>query len=108
MLRIKEIPPRPAELDGCVHVGGLAAGWEEAALRTAFAGAGSVAAVERAGEGEAVVRFGSRAEAEAAVDDHKAALARLGDGAWAAFEYNESPYDDEDKGRGWDLPPLAT
>ena len=44
VLRIKEIPPRPAALDGCVHVGGLAAGVEEAALRSGFArcGAGAV------------------------------------------------------------------
>ena len=100
MLRIKEIPPRPAALDGCVHVGGLAAGVEEAALRSGFAPFGDVEAAERVADGEVVLRFGSRAEAEAAVADHKAALAGLGDGAWAAFEYNESPYDEKKKGRG--------
>ena len=101
LLRIEEIPPRPAELDGCVHVGGLAAGWDEAALTAAFAGVGRVEAVERVGEGEAVLRFGSRAEAEAAVAGHEAALRGLGDGMWACFEYNERPYDEADDGRGW-------
>jgi len=100
VLRIKEIPPRPAELDGCVHVGGLAAGWDEAALAAAFAGVGRVEAVERAGEGEAVLRFGSRAEAEAAVAGREAALRGLGEGAWADYEYNERPYE-AGKGRGW-------
>jgi len=111
VLRIKEIPPRPAELDGCVHVGGLAAGWDEAALRDGFARFGRVVEVERvltrearpdaAEEIEAVLRFGSRAEAEAAMAGQQSALQGLGGGAWACFEYNERPYDGADDGRGW-------
>ena len=110
MLRIKEIPPRPAELDGCVHVGGLAAGWEEAALQSRFVRFGPVevervltreARPDAAEDVEAVLRFGSRAEAEAAVAEAKAALEGLGDGAFACYEYNERPYDDEGEGRGW-------
>ena len=101
VLRIKEIPPRPAELDGCVHVGGLPdAGWDGAALCARFERWGPATAEHVTG-GSARLRFGSHAAAEAAVRGHKAVLGGLGDSVFACLAYNETPYDDEGKGRGW-------
>ena len=62
MLQHKEIPPRPAQYDGVVRLGGLPRHVDEAALRAALGTFGEVVSCEMdvGGGGEAVVCFASQ------------------------------------------------
>ena len=102
VLQLKEISPRPAELDGLVCLFGLKPGVDEATIRNAF-GADNVASCAL-DEDPPTVRFVT----------HKKALAAIEAGAAGICEgldtlYNERSYDGrrgedgrrDDDGRGW-------
>ena len=89
MLRVKRIPPRPAEFDGKLCLFGLMSGVDEAQIRSVL---GDVEICQLKSD-VTVVRFAT----------HEEALAAKKDEAWSALsegadtQYNEHPYDL----RGW-------
>ena len=110
VLRIDEVPPRPAALDGVVRVCGLAGreeGWVgsagsasiEDAVRAALAPYGNLAQVAADGADEVVATFESHDDARAAAAASIEVAAALGAGAsaFAMLEYNDRP----PAHRGW-------
>ena len=63
VLQHKEIPPRPAQFDGCLRLGGMPR-VNEAAIREALGGFGEILSCEvHAGSDGALVRFATHGEA---------------------------------------------
>ena len=87
-IQLKEIPPRPPELDAAVCLGEPVKGIDEAVLRDRFDDFISCD-LHRS---PAVLLFATRDAACAAIVKGPGAL-----GVWLDFQYNERAYDD----RGW-------
>ena len=105
VLQVKEIPPRPARLDGALSLFGCLADVDATAIQAALGRFGTIVSCVREGDGATVV-----------FETHKAALAarRATDElthlcAGIDTQYNERSYDgrtgegnyDDDRGRGW-------
>lgn len=104
VLQIKEIPPRPAEYDGLLCLGGVPSGTKEAEIKELFQKFGEVEHCTPPGQSIPVyrVKFRTHAAAKRALDEAPT-MEGLYDNAFLA--YKSVPYDDLDsgagKGRGW-------
>lgn len=97
VLQIKQIPPRPAELNGRVLACELASAVNDADLRSALGAFGPIEECSRRLDSEvAHVKFASHEHASAAAA-HGSSWPRLGERAFVCMQYNERPY----AHRGW-------
>ena len=101
VVQVKHVPPRPAQYDGRVLAFNLPADTREDHLRIALSEFGTVAdctVIPGEGACSATVRFATHAEAERAVADMKS-----NPNGWSTLEYNDRPYDGDERaeGRGW-------
>ncbi len=97
IVQMKDIPPRPSSLDGCVLACAVSSAIEDATLRGALEAFGQLASCERLpnlSEVRAQYVTHEAALAAAAHEDH---ATQLGQGAFVCVLYNERPYGQ----RGW-------
>ena len=103
MLQIKSIPPRPAQYDGLLCLGGVPVGIDEAEIRQAFQSFGTIESC-KANEQSSLpyrVKFTVHAAAEQVVAEPPKVEGLY---EYAYIAYNSRPYDDLDssgEGRGW-------
>ena len=103
MLQIKEIPPRPAEYDGLLCLGGVPTGTTAAKITELLQQFGEIEHCTPTEQSITVyrVKFRAHAAAEKAADE---APKMKGLCDYAFLAYKSVPYDDLDsggKGRGW-------
>lgn len=96
VLQLRDIPPRPAALDGCALACDLSPQMTTDMLRAKLAAFGTLLSLTREPPDaiEASVRFASHAEASASA---AAGAEAIGGGAYVCLEYNERPFEE----RGW-------
>ena len=103
MLQIKDIPPRPAEYEGLLCLGGIQEGTEEKTIAAALQRFGEIERCMPPDQSISLyrVKFKDHSAAEEVTNAPKV------DGLnydYASLAYNSRPYDDIDsggEGRGW-------
>ena len=103
MLQIKDIPPRPAEYEGLLCLGGMQEGIDEKTIAEALQRFGTIERCMRPDQSTALyrVKFKDHSAAEKATKAPKVNGLKYD---YAFLAYKSVPYDDIDsggEGRGW-------